>query len=298
MFEDFLELIIHLRELVNKYRIDLEKSEALTRYCLVDPFLRIWGWDPEDPSKVRPEFTTEVGRPDYALLIDNKPVIYVGVKALGRQEKIEQYINYCITTGVPYFITTDGVKWEIYDTHIPKPLPEKKITEWNIIDDDLAEIMRRAFAIWRVNKQRLEAPTPLTLRYIKTATEKIETRGIPLVKVKAKSGEKPSYTKLIFPDGKSYDVKNWRDILIATTSWLIYSGKISRQDMPIRSERSRVRYIINDKPVHEDGSKFKDPKKVGEYYVETNVSSRRAILWTITLLNRFRVDPSKVFLQA
>ncbi|MEM2548304.1 MAG: hypothetical protein QW810_05575 [Nitrososphaerota archaeon] len=297
MFKEFLELIIHFRELVNKYRVDLEKSESLTRYCLVDPFLRIWGWDPEDPSKVRPEFTTEMGRPDYALLIDDKPVIYVGVKALGKQEKIEQYINYCITTGVPYFITTDGVRWEIYDTHIPKPLPEKKITEWNIIDDDPAEIIRRAFVIWRINKQRLEAGTPLTLQHSKTVTEKVETVGTPLVKVEARPGRKPLYTRLIFPDGKLYNVKDWRDIFVATASWLIDSGKVSKQDMPIKPERSRIRYIMNDKPVHKDGSKFKVPKKVGEYYVETNLSSRRSIKWAITLLSRFGVDPSKVFLQ-
>jgi len=297
MFENFLELIKRLRELVNSYRVDLEKSEALTRYCLVDPFLRVWGWNPEDPSQVRSEFTTEVGRPDYALLFDNKPVIYVGVKALGKQEKIEQYINYCITTGVPYFITTDGVRWEVYDTHIPKPLPEKKITEWDIINDDPAEVIRKAFVIWRLNRRMLEAVTPLTLRYNRTIAEEIKTEGIPLVKVEVKSREKPPYTKLVFPDGKSYNIKHWRDIFVVTVSWLIDSGKISKKDMPIRPERGRVRYMVNDKPVHEDGSKFRDPKRIGEYYVETNISSRRAIKWAIMLLNRFGVNPSKIILQ-
>lgn len=56
--------------------------------------------------------------------------------------------------------------------------------------------------------------------------------------------------------------------------------------------------MVNDKPVHEDGSKFRDPKRVGEYYVETNISSERAIKWAIMLLDRFGVDSSKVLLKA
>lgn len=298
MFEEFLRLIDHLRNLVSKYRGDFEKSEALTRYCLVDPFLRIWGWDPSDPSLVRPEFTTESGRPDYALLMDDKPVIYVGVKALGRQEKVEQYINYCITTGVQYFITTDGVKWEVYDTHIPKPLPEKKITEWDIVKDDPAEIVRRAFVIWRLNRQMLEAITPLAIGYSGLDKARIEAAGTPLAKLKIKPGQKPPFTRLIFPDGSSYEIRNWRDIFVATASWLISSGKITRKDIPVKPDRSRKRYIVNDRPEHEDGSRFKDPRRIGEYYLETNISSERAVRWSIILLRKFGVNPFEVFLQA
>lgn len=42
MLERFLKLIDHLRNLVSEYKDDLEKSGALTRYCLIDSFLGIW----------------------------------------------------------------------------------------------------------------------------------------------------------------------------------------------------------------------------------------------------------------
>ena len=58
------------------------ESEALTRYALVDPVLCALGWDVSDPEKVRPEFPTEQGRPDYALLWEEKPLIMVEVKPL------------------------------------------------------------------------------------------------------------------------------------------------------------------------------------------------------------------------
>ncbi|MCS7125801.1 MAG: hypothetical protein NZ929_02685, partial [Aigarchaeota archaeon] len=102
-------------------------------------------------------------------------------------EKIEQYINYCITTGVPYFITTDGVKWEIYDTHKPIPLPEKKIVEWDIVNDKPYEIIRKAFTIWRLNR---ELRLPSELMIIKHIEKEVKL-GIQITKLKVKPGEAP-----------------------------------------------------------------------------------------------------------
>lgn len=280
---------------MNKYRDDLQKSEALTRYCLVDPFLKIWGWDVSDPSQVRPEYATEAGRPDYALLVEDKPLIYIGVKALGKQEKIEQYISYCITTGVPYFITTDGVKWEIYDTHIPKPLQEKKILEWDIINDKPYEIIRKAFTIWRPSKE-LILPCDHELIVVKHKEKKVE-EGTQINKIKPKTGEKLSYSEIVFPDGRSYQIKHWRDVLLSIASWLIDTGKIKDEDLPLTSPRSRKRAIMNREPKHIDGSRFKDPKRIRSYFVEASISSRRAFKWSIFLLERYNISPSKVLLR-
>ncbi|MEO0138272.1 MAG: hypothetical protein ABIL16_00185 [candidate division WOR-3 bacterium] len=68
----------------------------------------------ENPSEVVPEFSTQAGRPDYALKVDNRIVAFVGAKALGKLEDTLQYISYCVAEGIPYFITTDGDKWEVY----------------------------------------------------------------------------------------------------------------------------------------------------------------------------------------
>jgi predicted type IV restriction endonuclease len=298
VFDHFLDLINRLRGLVEDYRVEFEKSEALTRYCLVDPFLKIWGWDVNDPSLVRPEFSTEAGRPDYALLIEGKPLIYVGVKALGRQEKIEQYINYCITTGVPYFITTDGVKWEVYDTHLPKPLHEKKIAEWNILEDKPNEIIQKAFVIWRPNRELLRPLHPLPVRYIgENLKEKTKLEGISIDKLKVKPGQEIPYKKIVFPDGREYKLESWRSLLLGIISWLIDTGKIRREDIPIATPKSRKRYILNTEPRHKDGASFKDFKKLGPYYVETNIGSKTTIKWRFYLLKKYNVNASNVLLQ-
>ncbi len=138
------------------------QSEAATRASLIEPFLRLWGWDTEDPAQVRPEFSTQSGRPDYALLgEDGRPLIFVGAKALGRQEDLGQYISYCVTEGVGYFVATDGVQWEVYDTFAYRPLPEKLVTRWNVLDDPPVEVIRKAFVIARGITERREAPRPV-----------------------------------------------------------------------------------------------------------------------------------------
>jgi len=298
LFDHFLDLINQLRELINSYKNELEKSEALTRYCLIDPFLKIWGWNVNDPSYVRPEYSTEAGRPDYALLIEGKPLIYVGVKALGKQEKIDQYINYCITTGVPYFITTDGVKWEVYDTHLPKPLQEKKIAEWDILGDKPYEIIQKAFVIWRPNRELLQPLQPLSVKHIGESLKKeTKLKGTPIDELKAKPGQEIPYKKIVFPDGKQYRLESWRSLLLSIVSWLIDTGRIKREDIPIATPTSRKRYILNTEPKHKDGTSFKDSKKLDSYYVETNIDSRTTIKWCLYLLKKYNVNVSNVLLQ-
>ena len=126
---DLLRVIENLREKAQKFEALFSASEALTRYALIDPLLRALGWDTEDPEQVRPEFPTKEGRPDYALLKKTaeggpKPHIFIGAKPLGKPEDLGKQIAYCVDQGVPYFVTTDGARWALYDLsliHISEP---------------------------------------------------------------------------------------------------------------------------------------------------------------------------------
>ncbi len=69
---------------MKEFHPELQKSEALTRYVLIDPVLRALGWNTSDPDQVRPEFPTETGSPDYGLLIEGKPLVTVEAKALAK----------------------------------------------------------------------------------------------------------------------------------------------------------------------------------------------------------------------
>ena len=65
--EKTIEKIEELKIKLNKYREQYSGNETLVRYSLIDPFLRMIGWDTSDPSQVIPEYSTGNGRADYAL---------------------------------------------------------------------------------------------------------------------------------------------------------------------------------------------------------------------------------------
>ncbi|WP_376791034.1 hypothetical protein [Thermoflexus sp.] len=65
--DQLLKTLQQLHERMDQYGERLRQNEMLTRYTLIDPLLRALGWNTEDPDQVIPEYTTEVGRPDYVL---------------------------------------------------------------------------------------------------------------------------------------------------------------------------------------------------------------------------------------
>ena len=116
-----------LRDRVQSYGDDLRRSEALTRYALIDPLLRELGWDTEDPGIVTPEYSVDIynggtARADYALTHAGKPLMLIEANKLGEpllsSNAVEQGIRYCINTAATYFVVTDGQKWEIYNSRV------------------------------------------------------------------------------------------------------------------------------------------------------------------------------------
>jgi len=294
LFREAIEKIRELRERANRYGDQLSKNEFLTRYVLIDPFLRLLGWDVENPELVRPEFSTTAGRPDYALLVEGKPIAFIGAKSLGRQEDLQQYISYCVSEGVKYFIATDGAKWEVYDTQILKPLIEKRIAEWDLTRDEPGEVLRRSFILFRYSPFKEVVAEPLTRTEVSKQPERPIEEGASLTSIKPKPGMDLKFHEIVFPDGRLYELKKWRDILLRTVDWLVVSNRLARERVPVKVGRKR--YLINIEPKHPTGEKFRDPKEVTGYFVECNYGVPSIFRYSVKLLRDFGVDPSGVFL--
>ena len=124
--DSLLELVETLKQRIIEHGTKLGENEALTRYALIDPFLRELGWDTADPNLVIPEYKTgdiEYGtgnsRADYALRSDESAVIIVEAKRLGTplQPVLSKVLNYCQMEGVDHLAVTDGRHWEVFETH-------------------------------------------------------------------------------------------------------------------------------------------------------------------------------------
>jgi hypothetical protein len=289
--EDLLRVIQHLKEKVETHRGLLTQSEALTRYALIDPLLRALGWNTEDPEQVRPEFSTDVGRPDYALLVEGKPHIFVGAKPLGKDEDLDKLATYSVNQGVPYFVRTDGARWEVYNTFKPVRLPEKKIAEWDLCSMEAGEIARQALALWKpiASREPLSAPAPLIQapKQLKKATS-----GSSLQDVKFVAGQKPPFSRLIFPDGQEYPIGHWKDLLKQAVAWLYNTGRLTTSRCPITCGRKRN--LVHTQSKHQDGSSFFSPVQVGPFYVETHYSAKSCKELTIRLLKQFEIEPDQL----
>lgn len=152
---NIIKIINNLKIKINKYYDKLSRNEALTRYALIDPLLRALGWNLEDPEEVIPEFTIEVGVPDYALFQDDSLLIFIEAKALGKLKDTDfvnkklllKSVSYAVTKGVPYLVVTDGDSWLVYDIYRRGSINEKQVVSWSIAQEDAVAIAFKALSI-------------------------------------------------------------------------------------------------------------------------------------------------------
>ena len=134
--KDVISTIEELQALVRKHR-NSGLNELTTRTMFIDKLLGSLGWDVADPAEVELEYTTIDGKAvDYALKIDNKPVIFVEAKALDNQltdvKAITQVVGYAANGGVNWCVLTNGVNYKVYSSREPAEAPQKLLFEISI----------------------------------------------------------------------------------------------------------------------------------------------------------------------
>ncbi len=191
------------------------------------------GWDLTNPEEVIPEYSTDAGRPDYVLKKDGMEIVFLGAKKLYTSENLLQYISYCVSKGVSYFISTDGSSWSIYDTYSKEELEHKKILSWNIEKDRPEEIVRKSLAltkplIYVSGNENKETKISEIHTYIHIS-QKNET-------VTINNSEKIGNGKInIHIDGRTLiSVNTYVDVLYQTVEWLINHGYINKDSLPIK----------------------------------------------------------------
>lgn len=299
---DNIKQIIKLRKKIEDFKDDFSKNEALVRYALIDPFLRALGWDTEDPDQVKPEYSTDAGRPDYALFITNKekPRAFVGAKKLGKNEDLNQHISYCVSEGVKFFIATDGNHWELYDTFKEAKVPEKKVIEWDISLDNESKV-----AIWSLSIANTEsfgdAPKwPIFANqdnFLKREQQfaketYIESKGPLNINRKGNGSRRPVS---VIINEEVFNVNKSNMILIETAEWLISHGKITNSTKVATGSH---RWLINTEPKHKNGLNFFNPYRLSNgLYLETNYSSERIEQTAKLLMGRFGYTENSIIVK-
>ena len=281
--QELLETIQRVRERIKQHRADLQRNEALTRYALIDPILRALGWDTEDPEQVKPEFPTETGTPDYALIWEGRPQIMVEAKPLGKnlEEARRKGFEYCWRNKHRYYVVTDGNAWEVWDL---KEIGGEQLVVLQLLEDNPGEVARKLLAIWRPAVDKIKPASPPVVQP--------SSYGITLriLKNKTKYGDKPPST-LIFSD-RSIKVKSWRHLLIAIAEQVV--PHIPADKLPVRLES---RFLLNFKPVHSNNQPFKSPYQVGRLWLETHFSAPNIVHHACRLLEIAGISPDEVYVE-
>ena len=322
--ESLLELVKTLSDRIDQYGSVLGQSEALTRYTLIDPLLRELGWDTSDPDMVIPEYRSGNGRADYALMSDGSPAMMVEAKSLGtplQDAVLAQGINYCLMEGTSYFSVTDGRLWEVYETHKPVPINDKRIVRLDLKDNQ-AQVCLKALALWRPSVssgQVSVGQTPViglaeepqiqqtqTTYDVQPVASSAPTQLVtdaenwrPLSTFSPTKGSSVP-TEILFPDNSRVNIKNWASIPVEVVRWLTNRNLLSTDDCPIMGENPRsFRYMVHTRPVHSNEDQFTSPLEVNGLYVERHDNRVMLRNKTVTIIEHIGQDPSqfKVRLQ-
>lgn len=301
--EQLLDILAKLQDKAQRYRTELSNNEFLVRYALIDPLLRALGWDTENPEQVRPEETISVGRPDYALLDAGATKLFIGAKALGKPEDLEKLITYCNAKGVPHFVATDGVHWELYEVFRPVPTPQKKVIEFDLLSMDLGEVARRALALWRRAPigtpgsipavipstpampplVATASPTPPALLPSSSSPAKQQAfRGSAIASLSVQPKD-PHPKGLIDPNGVMHELHSWKDVLVVVVDWLVKHQALTPAHCPVKLPQGS-RYIVHTTSKHPNGKDFFQPVKVGPVWVETHASAAHLVRQAVFLL--------------
>ena len=307
-----MDQLTALQTRIKTHSFVLRESEALTRYALIDPLLRFLDWDTADPSQVSPEYSTANGRADYALLKDDgEPVVLIEAKKLGQslESATAQGIQYTLQNGVLYFAVTDGQRWNVYETHKPVPLSDKRILSFDI-ERSVAEAARNALAIWRpavlegslrpvpvLNEGRVSSYLPVSPS--PSPLPKLDGfMSLPDVIAQLKKEGSSGYRvrRVCLPDNTASEIEYWWQILREAVGWLAQHGHLETRMCPI--ERSDARScVVNTKPFHPSGKALTSPERIGAFYFSRHGSAVAMLSDTVFVMRSVGMDPARVRIE-
>lgn len=308
ILESLLDLVNELKLRIGEHESQLRSNERQTRYALIDPLLRELGWDTSDPSLVTPEIPASGGRADYALLDGGKPVVMVEAKRLGEslQGAVSQGIQYCLERGTKHFAVTDGQHWEVYETHRPVPIEQKKVVSFDIVKDATGTVCLEALALWRptVLEDKVRSgrksvvdmavgspppppvqPTALNLKPLDVSSLTKNSKGMNI---------RPD--AVVFPDKSTAQVQYWWEVTFSIAKWLVDSHHLTESHCPVTTSTGN-KYLIAASPLQPNGNQMYNPKPVGDFHIEVHRDALTSVRNAKAIIQHVGQDPSQFRLR-
>lgn len=162
---DFIDQIQGISQTIKRIQDSIQNEEA-TKTAFIMPFMQALGYNVFNPMEVHPEFTADIAglkgeKVDYAIFIDDKPVILVECKHchenINKLKHCSQLHRYFHTTESKIAILTNGIHYLFYtDTDKQNIMDEKPFFEFDMLDyseSSLNELKR--FSKSKINQDEL-----------------------------------------------------------------------------------------------------------------------------------------------
>ena len=179
---------------------------------------------------------------------------------------VAQGIQYCLVQGTGYFSATDGRRWEIYETHRPVPIDEKRVVSFDLKGPSAAEACLQALSLWRPSAisgivRSGQAPVvglPPSDSPGTTGTQPIVGPGVQPSPITDEPGwqsistlnlapgsKYPRPSEILFPDNSRTRVKGWVRVTEAIVCWLMKKNFLTANHCPIQYQKE---YILATSP--------------------------------------------------
>lgn len=118
---EFSEQLSQFASRISQLKDSIATEEA-TKTSLILPFFQLLGYDVFNPFEFVPEFTADIGtkkgeKVDYAIMIDNDPIILIEAKPVNTElstKHTNQIFRYFSVTKARFAILTNGIVYRFY----------------------------------------------------------------------------------------------------------------------------------------------------------------------------------------
>ena len=233
----------------------------------------------------------------------------VEAKKLGtplRDAVLAQGINYCLMEGTNRFAVTDGARWEIYETHKPVPIDQKRVAEFDLNGPSpAAEVCLKALALWRPGVQSGQVAAtlgPVLTSSNESGTETESTtivppasgnegEWIPIPDLAPEGGATPP-REIMFPDGSRVSIAHWIGIPRETVRWLMDKNILTADHCPIRLPNSQSRYLLATSPRHSDEREM-TANEVNGLYLNSSYDASEKVKNARFIIRHVGQDPAQ-----
>lgn len=127
-------------------------------------------------------------------------------------------------------------------------------------------------------------------------TDQKSTTQLTLENLFSVPHKKPEFNKIFFKDGKSFDIRYWKDLFVSTVKWLDSSGFLTPENIEKKIRDSTLRgYVLE--AGDERVKSFREGKNAGNFIVETSFNQGTIINLTKRILKEFGINLNEVVLK-